>query len=140
MKEHKKAYIKYRLDRAYKCLNTAKRNFPDDLSTVVNRLYYACFYCVIAILSIKNIYAKSHKATAILFGKHFVKTKLVPIRLAKFYNEILEHRFEADYVDFTEFEPHQAKKWITKTEEFIEYIRTLINELITEEKDGRDQL
>ncbi len=126
MNKFKKTYIEYRLKRAEECLKTAKKNFPDDLYTVINRLYYACFYCVVAALLCKGLHTKSHKGVGILFSKHFVKTRLVPIKLGKFYLQILDKRYEADYADFIDFNSEQVDEWIKQTEKFIKHMKTLI--------------
>ena len=136
MKDFKDTYIEYRLKRAEECLQTAKRNFPHDLETVINRLYYACFYCVISALLCKNLHTKSHKGVNILFNKHFVKTKLVPLKLAKFYMQILDRRYEADYMDFTEFDEKQVQKWIEQTENFIKFMKNLITDSIGENAEN----
>ena len=43
--------INYRVERAYKTLHTARTlAVSGDWNAVANRLYYACFYAVLALL------------------------------------------------------------------------------------------
>ncbi len=67
-------YIRYRLDRS-------KDSYDDALilaergkwNTVVNRLYYSCFYAVIALLLKNDIETRSHDGARNQFGLHFIK-------------------------------------------------------------------
>ncbi len=45
-------------------------------NNAVNRLYYACFYAVSALLVSKEIQSKTHSGTKQMFGLHFVKLGL----------------------------------------------------------------
>jgi len=73
----KEELILYRIQKAENTLEEsnllAGQNF---FNTAVNRLYYACFYSVIALLLHYDISAKTHKGVNILFQKHFISTGL----------------------------------------------------------------
>ena len=74
--EHTKAeLIQYRIGKAKKTLNSAKLMLQgeSDGSSVANRLYYVCFYCVIALLAQKDIDYKSHKSVKTALSHLFIK-------------------------------------------------------------------
>lgn len=57
MKKETVTLITYRLERAHESLEEAKILFERDFAnTFVNRLYYACFYAVSALLLTKGLF------------------------------------------------------------------------------------
>ena len=48
-------------------------------NTSVNRLYYACFHAVTALLASNGIYPKSHSGTNHLFNLHFIKPGIIKL-------------------------------------------------------------
>ena len=72
--ENKEDYIKYRLKRAEDSYEDAIILANNNRwNTVVNRLYYSCFYAVIALLLNKNIETSSHDGSRSQFSLHFIK-------------------------------------------------------------------
>lgn len=70
----------------------------------VNRLYYACFYGVSALLVQRGLSSAKHTGVRSLFNRHFVKTGEVPKKLAQTYNDLFERRQESDYMDLVRFD------------------------------------
>ena len=67
--------VKYRLRRARETYNEVSILVKNELwNTAVNRLYYSCFYAVIALLANEGIEIQTHSGVRQLFGLHFVKT------------------------------------------------------------------
>jgi hypothetical protein len=125
--EHKD-YIRYRLDRAREAMQAANGLIAEDhLNDGVNRLYYACFYAVSALLFISKDYAKSHKGVLNLFDLKWVKTGLIPGELGKFYHRIFNLRIRGDYVDFVTFEREEVDKWYREAEELVNTIADIID-------------
>ncbi len=91
-------YLAYRLRRATNALKVAEtlleKGFPED---AVNRIYYAVFYAVSALLYTKKLYPKTHLGTKALFSKEFVQTGVIGKEYSDFYGTIFAKRFEADY-------------------------------------------
>lgn len=88
----------------------------------VNRLYYACFYAVSALLAAEGLSSSKHSGVRSLFNENFVKTGSVEKSLARVYNDLYERRQESDYVDFVEFREEQVTPWIPRAESFAEQI------------------
>ncbi len=57
-------------------------------NTCTNRLYYACFYAVLALLMENGMSSSKHSGVRGLFNLHFVKTGLIPENLGKLYNNL----------------------------------------------------
>ena len=73
--EHRTAVVKYRLERAIKTLEEAKYMRKGNFfNAAVNRLYYACYYAVTALLLARNIEANTHSGVKTMLSFHFVRT------------------------------------------------------------------
>jgi uncharacterized protein (UPF0332 family) len=92
----------------------------------VNRLYYACFYAVSALLVRYGLSSPKHTGVRSLFNRQYVKTGKIPKNLARIYNDLFERRQEGDYIDFVTFQEYQVLPWISKAEQLIGYIDGLI--------------
>ena len=57
-----------------------------------NRMYYACYYMVSALLLKNGQSAHTHGGIIGLFGLHFVKTGIISSEMGKFYSEMYELR------------------------------------------------
>lgn len=129
MTEYNKDLVLYRLNRTNETIQdaiilaNAKR-----WNACVNRLYYACFYAVSALLVIQGLSSSRHSGVRSLFNINYVRTGKVPKELARIYNDLFERRQEGDYIDFVSFQDHQALPWITKAEHLVMFITNLINE------------
>ena len=93
----------------------------------MNRLYYACFYAVSALLIQQGLSSSKHTGIRSLFNRHYVKTGKVAKEMAQIYNDLFERRQESDYLDFIRFKESQVSPWISKAEEFVKHIETIIN-------------
>ncbi|RJR43785.1 MAG: HEPN domain-containing protein [Desulfobacteraceae bacterium] len=92
----------------------------------VNRLYYSCFYAVSALLVRHGLSSTKHTGVRSLFNKQYVKTDKIPKDLARIYNDLFERRQEGDYIDFVNFQEAQVTPWISKAEQLIQYVATLV--------------
>lgn len=123
----KEAIIKYRLDRANETIEEAKLMATSNhWNTCANRLYYASFYAVIALLYQKGFRTKSHDGVRILLNKEFVKKGLLSKEFGWFYGDLFNKRQESDYKDIQKFTQEEIEPLIPQTEEFIEVIKSLI--------------
>lgn len=94
----------------------------------VNRLYYACFYAVSALLVRDGLSSSRHAGVRSLFNRHYVKTGKVPKDLATIYNDLFERRQEGDYIDFVSFQEPQVLPWISKAEKLLAFVAGLVQE------------
>ena len=69
-------------------------NFWD---TAANRMYYAIFHAVLALLIKDGYKASTHKGTMSLFGQYYVKTGKFTADEAWLYTELQSLREKSDY-------------------------------------------
>lgn len=130
MTEHDKELILYRIAKARETLEDARILAESNRwNACVNRLYYASFYAVTALLTKHGFSSSKHTGIRSFFNKDFVKTGKIPKDLAMIYNDLFERRQESDYVDFTDFKESQVRPWFPKTESFINHIIDYIEQL-----------
>ena len=123
MKRTKEDLINYRIQKAYESLEEAKLLAGlNHWNTVVNRLYYSCFYIVNALFSKHNLITKTHSGTKSEFHKLFIKTGTFDKSFGKLYSELLDKRQEGDYQDFFSFEKEDIEPLIEMTEKFIKIV------------------
>ena len=130
MTEEEKALIAYRMERAHEAIEEAKMLFDArHLNAYVNRLYYACFYAVSALLLTKDISTSKHGYLRSLMHREFVKTGLIPKELGKHFDMLFDSRLEGDYVDLVRFKADDVSDWLEGTQAFVRHIEGLISKL-----------
>jgi uncharacterized protein (UPF0332 family) len=121
--------VLYRMTRANETLEDARiLAKAGRWNACVNRLCYACFYAISALLVTDGLSSSKHAGIRGLFNRQYVKTGKLPKDLARIYNDLFERRQEGDYIDFVSFQESQVLRWISKAEELIEYIASLVRE------------
>jgi uncharacterized protein (UPF0332 family) len=122
-----KEIVNYWIEKANDSLNAAQ----DDLkggrfSFSVNRIYYACFYAVSAVLLQKGLRFKKHSGVRAAFHRHIVKTGLISREHGRFYDEIFEARQRGDYIELVRFERGLVEEWLKQASEFVKAVRAVI--------------
>jgi uncharacterized protein (UPF0332 family) len=129
MKSTEKDYINYRLKQSWKTLEDAKLLAKDkSWNSSMNRLYYACFYMVLAILSKYKIDSHTHSGTKTQLSQHFVKTGKLKKEFGMLYSDLFDLRQKGDYGEFVEFQEDQIISLIPSVEDFLSQIEFLIKE------------
>lgn len=115
--EDKRIALQLLIEKSYRHLNQAKQNaLLKNWDLVANRLYYAIFHCVTALLLNDNIEVKTHKGRAQQFGQHYVLTGKFLREDGKLYNNLQRMREEADYNNVFILTEDEALKLIQQTE------------------------
>lgn len=128
---HKIDLINYRRSKAGGMLRDARTLLETgSLSSAVNRIYYALFYEVTALLMTKDMSSSKHSGVRSLFNEHFVKTGLVDTDYGKFLSVMYDFRQKGDYEDFAVFEKERVFDWLSKSEAFLSELERLIDKLI----------
>ncbi|CUS77313.1 hypothetical protein JGI7_02118 [Candidatus Kryptonium thompsonii] len=134
----KKEFIdlaKYRLEKAKNTLSDAKKYFESaTLESTVNRIYYAMFYAVNALLISKGLSSSKHSGVRALFNREFVKAGIVKKELGEFFSEMYDRRQKGDYEDFVQFQKEDVKLWLERAEKFIEEISEVTLKIISQEE------
>lgn len=122
-----KELIAYRLNKSKETLKDAKIVFEaGSLFSSVNRLYYAMFYSVTALLLKKGLSSPKHSGIMALFNVNYIKTGIIQKEYGRFYSRLYEFRQKGDYIDFVEFERTKVKDWIKQAASFIKIIEKTI--------------
>jgi len=117
---------KYRLEKAKNTLSYAKSYIDDTtLDSTVNRIYYAMFYAVNALLITKGLYSSKHSGVRAIFNREIVNKGLIEKQWGEFFADMFDRRQKGDYKDFVEFEKQEVEEWLKKSEEFINIIDKL---------------
>ncbi|HHL52263.1 MAG TPA: HEPN domain-containing protein [Flammeovirgaceae bacterium] len=119
----KKDLVNYRLSRA-------KDTFEDALilaengkwNSTINRLYYAAYYAVMALLISKNLNPTTHNGVKSNFSEHFIKTNLIPKELGKMYSQLFTWRQKSDYDDLFDFTKEKVQPYFDPVKRLIETI------------------
>jgi hypothetical protein len=123
-----KELVKYRLERAFQTLEEAKLLFDSGyINTYVNRLYYACFYAVSALLISQDKSTSKHGQLRAMLHKDYVKTGLLSNQSGRHFDLLFQSRQTGDYVDNATFNPEEVKDWLEKTRRFIEEIQKFLS-------------
>ncbi len=117
-------YINYRIERAFETLEEAEILAKNEKwNAVINRLYYASFYAVTAILISKEIETKSHDGVRIKFGQEFIRTGIFDKEMGRHFSKLFDLRTKGGYGDLFDHSQETALPLIDPTREFVEAIR-----------------
>ena len=134
MKDHRPDLIRYRLARARESLEEARMmRGAGHLNACMNRLYYACFYAVSALLLTENLASAKHSGVRALFNREWVKTGKVSLEDGRFFGLLFKNRQEADYSDLVEFDPNVLAEWSADAARFVEALAQLVESTLPEE-------
>ena len=123
----KETLIRYRKDKARETLNDARMLLRDGTpSSALNRIYYAMFYEVLALLHTKELSSAKHTGVRALFNEHFVKVGIVPVELGRQFSRMYEFRQKSDYGDFVKIQPEKVGEWFEQAVTFINEIDRII--------------
>lgn len=127
MNKYKSEYINYRVTRAKESLKDAKLLAKNARwNACVNRLYYACFYMVSALLLKHNIDVKSHSGANVQLALHFVKTGKLSKEDGKLFSDLMDARQKGDYGDRFDFDKRTVQPLIKPVEKFLYNIQLLM--------------
>jgi len=132
MKQEVKTLINYRLERAHEALDEALILLErGHANTFINRLYYACFYAVSALLLTKELSSSKHSGVRALFLQNFVKSEVVDRKMGKLYDKLFDTRQKGDYADLVRFNLDEVRPWLKDVENFVKSLERLIKKEIT---------
>lgn len=127
--DNRRDVVLYRIERAFTALAQAKLNQEINcLEVTVNRLYYAAYYAVSALLVAHQIPAHTHEGNIQQFGLHFVREGKVSRDMGKFYSQLFEMRLKGDYSDSFGLTEEDVVPKIQPTEAFIKEVTSMAKE------------
>lgn len=127
MKKEIRTLVLYRLNRADESIEEALILLErGHTNTFVNRLYYACFYAITALLLSKGLSSSKHSGVRALFHQKFVKNGLINREMGKFYDKLFDTRQKGDYTDLVYFDKKEVGPWFDEAKKFISSIKNII--------------
>lgn len=94
-----------RIKRAWGALEEADYNAAGGyFIAAMNRLYYAAYYAVSALLAFNGIEAATHAGIKNMLSLHFIKTGLLSTEIGKIYGQLFDCRQSGDYDDFVYYD------------------------------------
>jgi uncharacterized protein (UPF0332 family) len=119
--------IRYRRQKSRETLEDAHILFrAGRLFSALNRIYYALFYEVMALLLTKDLSSGRHTGIRALFNEHFVRTGKVRVDAGRFFSRMFDFRQKDDYADFVQFEETKIEEWLLLAEGFIDDLDQVI--------------
>lgn len=117
-------------------LEKAQRTFDDAMfcasegkwETSANRLYYALFHAMSALLINEGYHVKSHRGILAMFGEHFIKTEIFAKEDGSLLSDLVIMRDNADYNCFFEADEEKLSPYIEPTRLLIEKIKLYIED------------
>lgn len=98
--EDRKEVVKYRIEKAIRTYSEAIGSIKSGyVETAANRLYYAAYYAVSALLISYKYEASTHNGVIQIFGKAFLKNNIVDKKHGKTFNQLFSLRLTGDYED-----------------------------------------
>ena len=128
MTTNHKDYINYRFNRSLEAYEEALILARENRwNAVINRLYYACFYAVIALLLENNIGAQTHDGVRTQFGLHFIKTGKLKKESGVLFSKLFDYRQKGDYGDLYDYTEEITRPLIEQVRVFLEEIKSLLS-------------
>ena len=125
--EARESLIRLWLEKASEALASAELELhAGHISFAVNRLYYACFYAVTALLLKDQKQFTRHSAVKSEFVRSYIKSGRVDAKWNKFYQRLFDDRQEGDYIPTTTFEASDVSGTLLEARRFVDLIRALI--------------
>ena len=130
--EERIAIVTYRLEKASKAMAQAKANLPlQTWEVVANRMYYAAYYAISALLIAGGFPAvKGHDTIVRMFGLHFVKTGKFSSEQGKLYNKLYTLRLTRDYNDHYDLEEEDVLPLVAPAEILIKEVSDMAKSLL----------
>ncbi len=92
--------VRYRILRAKETLEDAKLLADKgSWNSSINRLYYAMYYALTALLLKEGYQSTTHNGVKTQFSEHFIKTGKFSLDTGKTYAQLFTWRQKGDYAD-----------------------------------------
>ncbi len=129
MTANRMALIEYRLTQARDSIREADVLLQSDMSlrSVMNRLYYAMFYAVLALLQEKELGTSKHSGAIALFDREYVKTGSFTKEMSKALHRAFALRQKGDYMEETEVTTKDIEEIRPIAEEFVTSVEKHLN-------------
>ena len=127
--EERKIIVNLELEKAQKTFQAMELCIREKaFESAANRIYYAAFHAVSALLIHSGYNVKSHRGVMALFGAHFVRTGIFAKADGTLFSDLVIMRDNADYNCFFEATEEKLSPYIEPTRQLIDKIKRYIAE------------
>lgn len=121
--------VNYRLERAKDTLDDARiLAEKSKWNSAINRLYYAAYYAITALLLHSDLRATTHNGTKSLFSEHFIKTGVFSQEVGKMYSQLFTWRQKGDYTDLFDFTQEGVNPYFEPVEKLIKLVEHTLSQ------------
>lgn len=129
--EERQIMVSLEIEKAERFFIQAEKNAEiKEWDVVANRLYYALFHAVSALLIHDEHKVGSHKGAVMVFGQHYVKTGIFSAQDGRFYSQLQTMREKADYNSAWQTTEDIIYPVIEPVRNFIAKIKGRVNDLL----------
>ncbi|GHB71933.1 HEPN domain-containing protein [Persicitalea jodogahamensis] len=122
--EERFQYVRYRLEKSEETFEVAQLLVVNSKwNSAINRLYYAAYYAISALLFQSGLSTKTHTGVKTSFFLQYIKTDKISVELGKVYSDLFDSRQKGDYGDIWDFTEEEVSAIIEPTRELIEAVR-----------------
>jgi uncharacterized protein len=128
--EDSESLVLHRLQKADEALEAARVMLEKQmLSFAMNRIYYALYYSVQALMAFKGVHFSKHGQVKGYFNREFIKSGILPKEIGRFYNKAFEYRQKFDYVDFVMPEQSMVSEYYEMAQKVVCQIRQYLDQV-----------
>lgn len=125
--------VRYRIENAQKTLGEIENLIAlKYYNNTANRMYYACYYAVSALLIANGITTKSHDGVKQMFGLHFIKTGVLPMHFSSIYSTLFKRRLSGDYDDMFDNTLESVTELYPKAKEIIVAVKEKVDQWLAD--------
>lgn len=120
----------YRLQQAEESFDEAKYLLEGNKSprSIINRIYYAMFYAILALLIFEPFSSSKHTGAISYFNSRFIKEGLLPKNLGRAVNKAFDLRQRGDYREKVVLTLDQVTPILEQSREFINAVKNYLIE------------
>lgn len=125
--EERRIMVELEIERAERIM----QQFPTLVNqqywdTLVNRMYYAVFHAVTALLIHNGIRVGTHKGALIMFNKEFVHKGIFTVDEGRLFSQLEGLRERGDYNCFIDATEEEVVPFLEPLQELVKKIKSLI--------------
>lgn len=121
---------RFRIQQAEESLDEAELLYRSGKSprSVINRVYYAMFYSILALLIYEPYSSSKHSGVLSYFNRRFVKEGVIPEDIGRAVNKAFDLRIRGDYKEQVVLTREQVEPYIGHARGCTEAVRNLLIE------------
>lgn len=133
--EERDTIVNFRIEKSIRAYEQAKGVVGLKYwETIANRLYYAAYNAVSALLIANGDTAQSHSGVIHLFGLRFIKTGIFPAEIGRLYHKLFTMRQTGDYDDTYGLVEEDVLPYVEPTGLFIKQVTDYAKQLLDKNK------